>query len=40
MPSTNSPVEFLGFLAYAKDTDEFLRLSCRDRTGWRRDEWA
>jgi hypothetical protein len=33
-------VEFPGILAYAKDADEFVRLSCREHTGWRRDEWA
>jgi hypothetical protein len=33
-------VDFSPILGYRKDTDEFLRLSCRDRTGWRRDEWA
>jgi len=27
-------------LAYAKDADEFVRQVYRDRTGWRRDEWA
>jgi ribosome maturation factor RimP len=27
-------------LAYAEDADEFVRQNCRDRTGWRRDEWA
>jgi hypothetical protein len=34
------PIEFPPILAYAKDADEFVRLSCRERTGWRRDEWA
>jgi hypothetical protein len=33
-------VDFPRILAYAKDADEFVRLSCRDRAGWRRDEWA
>jgi hypothetical protein len=33
-------IEFPRILAYAKDADEFVRLSCRDHTGWRRDEWA
>jgi hypothetical protein len=33
-------IEFRCILAYAKDADEFVRLSCRDRTGWRGDEWA
>ena len=36
----NLSIEFPGILAYAEDADEFVRLSCRDRTGWRRDEWA
>jgi hypothetical protein len=34
------PIEFPGILAYAKDADEFVRLSCRGYAGWRRDEWA
>lgn len=25
---------------YDNDADEFVRRNCRDRTGWRRDEWA
>jgi len=33
-------IEFPGILAYAKDADEFVRLSCRGHAGWRRDEWA
>jgi hypothetical protein len=33
-------LEFSGFSAYAKDADEFVRLSCRGYAGWRRDEWA
>jgi hypothetical protein len=33
-------VEFSGILAYAEDADEFVRLSCREFAGWRRDEWA
>jgi hypothetical protein len=36
----NLPIEFPCNLAYAKDADEFVRLSCREHTGWRRDEWA
>jgi hypothetical protein len=27
-------------MAYAKDADEFVRHESRERTGWRRDEWA
>jgi hypothetical protein len=34
------PIEFSIILAYAKDADEIVRQVCRDRTGWRRDEWA
>jgi hypothetical protein len=34
------PIDIPGILAYAEDADEFVRLGCRDRTGWRRDEWA
>jgi hypothetical protein len=34
------PIEIPWILAYAKDADEFVRLSCRERAGWRRDEWA
>jgi hypothetical protein len=34
------PIEFPGILAYAEDADEFVRLNCREHTGWRRDEWA
>jgi hypothetical protein len=34
------PIEFPGILAYAEDADEFVRLSCREHAGWRRDEWA
>jgi hypothetical protein len=34
------PVEFPGVLAYPEYADEFVRLSCRDCAGWRRDEWA
>jgi ribosome maturation factor RimP len=37
---THFSIEFPGILAYAKDADEFVRQNCRDRTGWRRDEWA
>jgi ribosome maturation factor RimP len=33
-------VEIPGILGYRKNADAFVRLSCRDRTGWRRDEWA
>jgi hypothetical protein len=33
-------VEYSGILAYAEDADEFVRLSCREFAGWRRDEWA
>jgi hypothetical protein len=38
--SLHFPIEFPPILAYAKDADEFVRQDCRDRTGWRRDEWA
>jgi hypothetical protein len=38
--SLHFPIEFPGVLAYAEDADEFVRQNCRDRTGWRRDEWA
>ncbi len=34
------PIEFPGKFAYAKDADEFVRHATRDRTGWRREEWA
>jgi hypothetical protein len=34
------PIEFPSILAYAEDADEFVRLNCREHTGWRRDEWA
>jgi hypothetical protein len=37
---TQFRIEFSGISAYAKDADEFVRLERRDRTGWRRDEWA
>jgi hypothetical protein len=33
-------IEIPRILAYAKDADEFVRLSCREHAGWRRDEWA
>jgi hypothetical protein len=33
-------VEFPAILVYCKSADEFVRLSCCDHTGWRRDEWA
>ena len=39
-PLRNFHVEFSSFSAYAKDADEFVRLSCRGYAGWRRDEWA
>ena len=41
--SARSPqlrIEICVILAYAKDADEFVRLSCRGHAGWRRDEWA
>jgi hypothetical protein len=34
------PIDIPGILAYAENADEFVRQNCRDRTGWRRDEWA
>ena len=33
-------IEFPWKTPYAKDADEFVRLSCRGSAGWRRDEWA
>jgi hypothetical protein len=33
-------IEFPRISPYAKDADEFVRLSCREFAGWRRDEWA
>jgi len=34
-------VVFPHILTYAKDADEFVRQNtCRERTGWRREEWA
>jgi len=33
-------IEFPSISTYAKDADEFVRLSCRGFAGWRRDEWA
>jgi hypothetical protein len=40
--STRAPfhLEFPCIFHYAEDADEFVRLSCRERAGWRRDEWA
>jgi hypothetical protein len=38
--STPFPIEFPGKFAYAKDADEFVRHATRERTGWRREEWA
>jgi hypothetical protein len=40
LPSSHLRIEFSCIWAYAKDADEFVRLKRRDRTGWRRDEWA
>jgi hypothetical protein len=34
------PIDFTPNSPYAKSADEFVRLSCREHTGWRRDEWA
>jgi ribosome maturation factor RimP len=34
------PIEISIILAYALAADEFVRLSCREYAGWRRDEWA
>src|ERR1017187_246376 len=39
-PELHLLIEMSSIMAYAKDADEFVRQSCRDRTGWRRDEWA
>jgi hypothetical protein len=33
-------IEFSRISPYAKDADEFVRQSCREHAGWRRDEWA
>jgi hypothetical protein len=33
-------IEFRGKTAYSQVADEFVRLSCREYAGWRRDEWA
>jgi hypothetical protein len=33
-------IEFCGDSPYSKDADAFVRLSCREHAGWRRDEWA
>jgi ribosome maturation factor RimP len=33
-------IDFPAISTYAKDADEFVRLSCREYAGWRRDEWA
>jgi hypothetical protein len=33
-------IEFPCETPYAGVADEFVRLSCRDCAGWRRDEWA
>jgi hypothetical protein len=33
-------VEIRRKFAYDNDADEFVRPSCRDQAGWRRDEWA
>jgi len=33
-------IEFPGETPYAGVADEFVRLSCREYAGWRRDEWA
>jgi hypothetical protein len=35
-----SRIEKSRILAYDNHADEFVRLSCRDCAGWRRDEWA
>jgi len=33
-------LENCGKWPYDNDADEFVRPSCRDEAGWRRDEWA
>jgi hypothetical protein len=33
-------VEIRGNSPYHENADEFIRREFRDRTGWRRDEWA
>ena len=33
-------VEIRGKSPYHENADEFIRWDYRDRTGWRRDEWA
>jgi hypothetical protein len=34
------PIDIPRISPYDNDADEFVRHNCRDRTGWRRDEWA
>jgi hypothetical protein len=39
-PARWQEVEIRGKSTYHENADEFIRREFRDRTGWRRDEWA